>query len=68
MNRLHCHAEKNQRASNNISSNQQLKHAEKMMGRYVPLKRRLIQELHVVTFQKKAFFIVTAMKTSNLIE
>jgi hypothetical protein len=30
-------------------------------------KRRFLQERHVVTIQKTAFFIVTAVKTSNLI-
>jgi hypothetical protein len=33
---------------------------------YVTPKRRFIQEPHGVTSQKKAFFIVTAVKTSNL--
>jgi hypothetical protein len=32
----------------------------------VPAKRQLLQEPHSVTFQKMAFFIVTAVKTSNL--
>jgi hypothetical protein len=34
--------------------------------RYVPLKRRLLQEPHGVTFQKKSVFIATAVKSSNL--
>jgi hypothetical protein len=34
--------------------------------RYVPPKRRLTKYLHGTTSQKTAFFIVTAMKTSNL--
>jgi hypothetical protein len=34
----------------------------------VPLKRRFLQEAHGVTSQKTPFFIVTAMKTSNLTE
>jgi hypothetical protein len=34
--------------------------------RYVPPKRRFLQEPHGVTSQKMAFFIVTAVKTSNL--
>jgi hypothetical protein len=34
--------------------------------RYVPPKRRLTQDLHGATSQKTAFFIVTAVKTSNL--
>jgi hypothetical protein len=34
--------------------------------RYVPLKRRFTQDRHGTTSQKTAFFIVTAMKTSNL--
>jgi hypothetical protein len=34
--------------------------------RYVPLKRRFTQDLHGATSQKTAFFIVTAVKTSNL--
>jgi hypothetical protein len=33
---------------------------------YIPLKRRFLQEAHGVTSQKTAFFIVTAVKTSNL--
>jgi hypothetical protein len=43
---------KNQRAWNEVSSN--------------PPKRRLLQEIHGVTLQKTAFFIVAAVKTSNL--
>jgi hypothetical protein len=35
--------------------------------RYVPPKRRFIQDLHGATSQKTAFFIVTAVKISNLI-
>jgi hypothetical protein len=34
--------------------------------RYVPPKRQVLQEPHGVAFQKTAFFIVTAVKTSNL--
>jgi hypothetical protein len=34
--------------------------------RQVPPKRRLLQEPHGVTIQKTPFFIVTAVKTSNL--
>jgi hypothetical protein len=34
--------------------------------RYVPPKRRLTQDLHSATSQKTTFFIVTAMKASNL--
>jgi hypothetical protein len=34
--------------------------------RYVPPKRRFTQDLHGATSQKAAFFIVTAMKSSNL--
>jgi hypothetical protein len=33
---------------------------------YVPLKRRFTQDLHAPTSQKSAFFIVTAVKISNL--
>jgi hypothetical protein len=33
---------------------------------YVPLKRRFLQEPYGVTSQKTPFFIVTAVKTSNL--
>jgi hypothetical protein len=36
------------------------------VGRYVPPKRRFLQEPHGVTFQKTAFFIVTAVKISHL--
>jgi hypothetical protein len=32
---------------------------------YVPLKRRFTQDLHGATSQENAFFIVTAVKTSN---
>jgi hypothetical protein len=35
--------------------------------RYVPLKRRFTQEIHGATSKKTTFFIVTAVKTSNLI-
>jgi hypothetical protein len=35
-------------------------------SRYLPPKRRLTQHIHSVTSQKTAFFIVTAVKTSNL--
>jgi hypothetical protein len=31
-----------------------------------PPKRRFLQEPHGITFQKTPFFIVTAVKTSNL--
>jgi hypothetical protein len=34
--------------------------------RQVPPKRRFLQEPHGVTTQKTPFFIVTAVKTSNL--
>jgi hypothetical protein len=34
--------------------------------RYVPPKRRLTQDLHSATSQKTTFFIVTAVKASNL--
>jgi hypothetical protein len=33
---------------------------------YIPPKRRFFQEPHCVTPQKAAFFILTAVKTSNL--
>jgi hypothetical protein len=36
--------------------------------RYVPPKRQLNQDLHSATSQKMTFFIVTAVKTSNLTE
>jgi hypothetical protein len=36
------------------------------LARYVSLKRQFLQEPHGVTSQKTAFFIVTAVKTSNL--
>jgi hypothetical protein len=36
------------------------------MRRQIPLKRRFLQEPHGVTTQKTPFFIVTAVKTSNL--
>jgi hypothetical protein len=38
-----------------------------MEARYVPPKRLFLQEPHGVTSQKTPFFIVTAVKTSNLI-
>jgi hypothetical protein len=34
--------------------------------RYVPPKRRFTQDVHSATSQKTAFFIVTAVKTSDL--
>jgi hypothetical protein len=34
--------------------------------RYVPPKRRFTQDLHGATFQKTAFFVDTAVKTSNV--
>jgi hypothetical protein len=34
--------------------------------RYIPPKSRLLQGAHGVTSHKMAFFIVTAVKTSNL--
>jgi hypothetical protein len=37
-----------------------------MMEGYSPPKRRFLQEPHGVTSQKTEFFIVTAVKTSNL--
>jgi hypothetical protein len=36
-----------------------------MMGLYVSPKRRFLQEPHCVTSQKTAFFILTAVKTTN---
>jgi hypothetical protein len=33
---------------------------------YVPPKRQFTQDLHAATFQKTTFFIVTAVKTSDL--
>jgi predicted RNA binding protein YcfA (HicA-like mRNA interferase family) len=42
-------------------------HLPRRWRRYVPPKRRFAQDLHCVTSQKTAFFIVTAVKTSNLI-
>jgi hypothetical protein len=36
-----------------------------MWSRVVPPKLRFTQEQHGATFQKTAFFVVTAMKTSN---
>jgi hypothetical protein len=38
-----------------------------LMEAPVPPKRRFLQEPHGVTTQKTPFFIVTAVKTSNLI-
>jgi hypothetical protein len=41
--------------------------AERSEGnRKAPLKRQFLQEPQGVTFQKTAFFRVTAVKTSNL--
>jgi hypothetical protein len=42
-------------------------HLHGTTDREVPPKRWFLQEPYVITFQKTAFFIVTAMKTSNLI-
>jgi hypothetical protein len=36
------------------------------LRRYVPPKRRLTQDLHSATSQETTFFIVTAVKASNL--
>jgi hypothetical protein len=38
-----------------------------MMEAQVPLKRRFLQQPHGVTSQKTPFFVVTAVKTANLI-
>jgi hypothetical protein len=54
--RLHHQGEKIQRARNNVS----------MLRRNTFPKRRLLQKLHAVTSQNTAFFIVNAVKTSNL--
>jgi hypothetical protein len=37
-----------------------------MRMKYVPAKHRFLQEPHGVTFQKTAFCIVIALKTSNI--
>jgi hypothetical protein len=37
-----------------------------LMMKYVPPKRRFLQEPHGVTSLKMVFFIITAVKTSNL--
>jgi hypothetical protein len=37
-----------------------------VIRRYVPPKRRLLEEPHGVSSQKTPFFIFTAVKTSNL--
>jgi hypothetical protein len=47
----------------NFSRNKQPTHAAKL---YIPPNRRFLQEPHGVTSQKTPFFIVTAVKTSNL--
>jgi hypothetical protein len=39
---------------------------ERITSRYIPPKRHFTQDLHSATSQKTAFFIVTAVKTSNL--
>jgi hypothetical protein len=36
------------------------------MRRYLPPKRRFTQDLHGATSQKMTFFIVTAVKISNV--
>jgi hypothetical protein len=41
-------------------------HHVALVGTYIPLKRRFLQEPHGVTCHKTAFFFVTAVKTSNL--
>jgi hypothetical protein len=53
---LHQQGDKNRRARNNVSSNQQPKHGA----------RRFLQQSHGVTSPETAFFIVTAVKISNL--
>jgi hypothetical protein len=49
-----------------ITSNRRTLQRNTMWGSYRPPKRRFLQESHCVTPQKTTFFIVTAMKTSNL--
>jgi hypothetical protein len=49
-----------------VENNQLYKKIEE--GRVGPPKRRFTQDLHSATSQKTAFFIVTAVKTSNLTE
>jgi hypothetical protein len=39
----------------------------RIMGGHIPPKRLFLQEPHGVTSQKTTFFIVTTVKTSNLI-
>jgi hypothetical protein len=63
--RLHRQNDTNRRARNNVSSNEQTRHTS-WSRRYVPPKHRFLQEPHGVTSQMTAFFIVTAVKTSNL--
>jgi hypothetical protein len=46
--------------------NRQLQLPAHVGERYIPPKRRLTQYLHYATSQKTAFFIVTAVNTSNL--
>jgi hypothetical protein len=74
--RLNHQGGKNQQARNNISSNWLSYTANVvpsspilvtlMIERYIPPKRRFLQEPHGVTSQKTAFFIDTAVKSSNL--
>jgi hypothetical protein len=59
--RFHHQGEKTQRARNNVSSNYQLKHSAIRSSEMSVLK-----EHQGVTSQNTAFFIVTAVKTSNL--
>jgi hypothetical protein len=74
---LHHQGDKNRRARNNVSSVFRLLVTAIVLlpcrflstwwwRRYVPKKRRFLQEPHGVTSQKTPFFIATAVKTSNL--
>jgi hypothetical protein len=63
---LHHQSDKNRRAKSNVSSNWQPNHAAKLSPwwwkRYVPPKRRILQEPHCVTSQKTTFFNVVLVR------
>jgi hypothetical protein len=60
--RVHLQGSKIRRQGTNVS-----RWSYAIWRRYVPPKRRFTQDLRGDTSQKKAFFIVTAVKTSYLI-
>jgi hypothetical protein len=63
--------ERNRRVRNNVSSKQQKQVGKSilfslLMEAILSSERRILQEAHGATSQKTTFFIVTAVKISNL--